>query len=113
MTQFNRMPTYQESLTTKEATTRGWFSFWAGLFTGQPTGPASAIRVGSSPFSYVASAGGSVILSAGSTTRIQVSRDGVTFFDTGQTVGMFPLSQGDTIVVTYPAAAPTMTFMPR
>lgn len=112
MTQFNRMPTYQEELTLNNATTRGWFSFWAGLFTGQPTGPASTVRLGISPFNYVASVGGTVIVSGGTVTRIQVSRDGVNFFDTGQITGVFPLSQGDTLTVTY-AVLPTMTFMPR
>ncbi len=111
--QFNRMPTVNESLTTKGATTRGWFSFWAGLFSGQATGPASGITVKSSPFSYVAPSGGSVIIQGGTTTQIQFSRDGVNFFVTGVTAGMLPVSQGDTLVVTYSVGPPTMTFVPR
>lgn len=111
--QFNRMPTYSDSLTTKGATTRGWFSFWAGLWNGQPTGPLAAITVGSSPFTYIAPAGGSVIVQGGTTTQIQFSRDGTNFYVTGVTAGMLPVSQGDTVIVTYSVGPPTMKFVPR
>ena len=73
----------------------------------------STIKVGSSPFTYVAPVGGTVIVNGGSTTQIQFSRDGANFYITGQTAGMFPLSQGDQLIVTYPVAPPTMTFIPR
>lgn len=119
MTEFNRFPTYQEPLQTAakgprlSPTTRGWFSFWAGLFTGQPTGPAAVIKVGSSPFTYVAPLGGAVIVQGGTTTQIQFSRDGNNFFVTGVTAGMLPVSQGDQLVITYSVGPPTMVFVPR
>lgn len=113
MTQLNRMPTYQEGLSQKGATTRGWYSFWAGLLKGQPTGTVSVVTVGSSPFSYVAPQGGWVIVQGGSTTKVQFSRDGANFYDTGLTAGVIPLSQGDTLVVTYSLGPPNVTFAPR
>lgn len=117
MTQFNRFPTYQEPLQAGKQkdlpTTRGWYSYWAGLFSGQPNGPAAPITVGTSPFTYVAPAGGSVIVNGGTTTQIKYSRDGNNFFVTGVIAGMLPVSQGDQLVITYSVGPPTMTFVPR
>lgn len=113
MTQLNRIPTNQESLTQKGVTTRGWYSFWAGLLSGQPTQNISTVTVGSSPFKYVAGIAGTVLLSGGTTSVVQISRDGATFCPTGATAGCFPLSQGDTIQITYTVGPPTMTFVPR
>lgn len=107
------MPTYEERLTQSGVTTRGWYTFWAGLWKGQPTGQESVVTVGTSPFSYVAQQAGTVILSGGSTTSVKFSRDGNNFYLTGVTAGMFPVSQGDTLQITYPGALPTMVFVPR
>lgn len=111
--QFNTAPTYEDPLSTKGVTSRGWYRFWSGIFRGQPTGPAASVTVGASPFSYTATQGGSVIVNGGSTTQIAISRDGSNFFITGLTAGMFPLSQGDIIRITYPVAPPTVTALPR
>lgn len=119
MTDFNRFPTYQEPLQTSSKgpkpppTTRGWFTFWSGLFNGQPTGPIAGITVKSSPFTYIAPLGGAVIVQGGTTTQIQFSRDGNNFFVTGQIAGVIPVSQGDQLVVTYSVGPPTMIFVPR
>lgn len=110
--QLNRMPTYTEPVQTNEVTTRGWFSFWAGLFSGQPTGLVSSVVAGTSPFNYVAPTGGTAIVQGGTVSVIKISRDGVTFFTTGVTAGVFPVSQGDTLQVTY-SVVPTITFLPR
>ena len=112
MTQFNTAPTYEQPLMTKGQTSTIWYRLWSGLFKGQPTGPVSAVTVGSSPFKYTAPQGGSLIVNGGSTTQIAFSRDGANFFITGQTAGMFKLAQGDILQVTYPVAPPTMTFVP-
>lgn len=113
MIQFNRIPDVTTALTTKGALTSAFWRFFSGLFNGTPTGNLSVITVGTSPFTYVAPVGGTVIVNGGSTTQIQFSRDGANFYITGLTAGMFPLSQGDQLVVTYPVAPPTMTFAPR
>ena len=112
MSTLNRMPTYTEPLETGKATTRGWYTFWLGLLQGQPMGSPTGIVPGVSPFSYVVPLGGTVILSGGTVSKVEVSRDGVTFYVTGQTSGMFPISQGDTLRTTY-SGAPVMTFIPR
>jgi hypothetical protein len=112
MIQFNRMPDYNEALVTKGVTSKGWSRFWGGLFTGTPTGPISVITVSASPFTYTATAGGTVIISGGTVTQVKFSRDGATFYVTGQTAGMFPVSQGDQLVITH-SVPPTMTFVPR
>lgn len=112
MTQFNTTPTYDQPLTTKGQTSTAWWRFWSGQGQGRPSGPISAITVGTSPFRYTALQGGSVIVNGGSTTQISFSRDGANFFITGQTAGMFRLAQGDILQVTYPVAPPTMNFVP-
>lgn len=112
MIQYNRMPDVSQPLNPKGTTAAGWFRFWQGLWSGTPTGPQSVITVKSSPFSYVAPAGGSVLISGGTVSQIQYSRDGANFYVTGQTAGMLPVSQGDTLVVTY-SVPPTMVFFPR
>lgn len=117
MTAFNRMPTYQEALQTgkqkADPTTRGWYTFWAGLFSGQPTGPVAAVSIGPSPFTYTAPAGGSVIVQGGTTTQIQFTRGDGNFYVVGTTAGMFPLSQGDSLVITYSVGPPTIVFVPQ
>jgi hypothetical protein len=106
------MPTYQEPLTQGPNTVRGWYTFWLGLLQGQPTGNVVSIVPGVSPYSYVATIGGAVIVQGGTVSLIEVSRDGMSFFDTGQTSGMFVMSQGDTLRVTY-SSVPKMTSFPR
>jgi hypothetical protein len=122
---FNRMPTYQEPLETGDLvvskngrakqppTTRGWYTFWSGLFAGQPTGPVAVIAVGPSPFTYLAPVGGSVIVQGGTTTQIQFTRGDGNFYVVGTTAGMFPVAQGDSLVVTYSLGPPTAVFVPR
>ena len=113
---FNRLPTYTEPLTTtgnNPQTTRGWYQAFTGIINGQPTGFVSVQKVGPSPWTFTAPAGGTLILNGGTTTQVQVSRDQQTFFVTGQTSGMFPVSQGDSLVITYSVGPPTATFVPR
>jgi hypothetical protein len=110
---FNRFPTYTETLTTKGATTRGWYQYWSGLFQGQPTGNVSVIKVGTSPYIYVSAVGGSLIVSGGTTTLLEYSRDDQNFYVLGVTSGMFPMSLGDNIRITYSGALPTVVFVPR
>ena len=112
--QFNTLPTNEQAIASKNGTTvRGWYSFWGGLFTGQPTGPVAPLRVGSSPFTYLATQGGTVIVQGGTTTQIQFTRGDGNFYVVGTTAGMFPLSQGESLVVTYSVGPPTMTWVPR
>lgn len=111
--QFNRMPDVNTPLQNKGALARGWYLLWQGLWQGQPTGPVAAVSVTASPFTYVASQGGTLILNGGTTTQVKFSRDGSNFYVTGLTAGMFPLSQGDQLVISYSGALPTATWVPR
>lgn len=74
----------------------------------------SAITVGASPFIYQNSTGapGDALISGGTVTLIEFSRDGTNWFSTGTQVGFTPLSPLDRVRVTY-TAAPNMTFIPR
>jgi hypothetical protein len=74
----------------------------------------SAITVTASPFTYINQTGvtADVIVSGGTVSQIEFSRDGATFFGVGVTSGMLMLSPYDRLRVTY-SAAPTMTLVPR
>lgn len=70
---------------------------------------ALAITPGASPYSYTATRAGRVYVSIGTVTAIETGRNG-TFINHGVVAGVFPVSAGDVLRVTY-AVAPTMTFM--
>lgn len=110
--QLNRLPDFNTPLLTKGSISSAWYRFWQGLFSGVPGGNVSVIAPGVTPFTYIAPLGGVVIIGGGTVTQVQFSRDGASFFVTGQTNGMFPVSQGDQLVVTY-SVPPNMTFVPR
>ena len=76
-------------------------------------GAVAPVTVGASPFTYKAAQKGALIISGGSLRRVEVTRDGTTFYGTGNLRGMFPLSTNDSIRVTYLAAlVPVLTFFP-
>jgi len=77
--------------------------------------PPSDIPVGGSPFTFQNGSAffdATVIVSGGTVSNIEFSRDNVTFYSTGETAGMFDLSPGDRIRVTY-SATPVMTLVIR
>jgi hypothetical protein len=108
----NRMPTYTEALLTKNSITRGWYTFFVGLFQGQPTQGVSVVTAGVSPFTYIAPIGGTLIVQGGTVSLITFSRDAASFYPAGATSGMFTLSKGDQLVVTY-SVPPNLTWVPR
>lgn len=110
--QLNRIPDFGQALVAKGVTNSAWFRYWSGLFSGAPTGNISVVTVSSSPFTYKAPVGGTVIIQGGTVTQVQFSRDGASFYIAGQTNGLFPMSQGDLLVVTF-SVPPNMTFVPR
>jgi hypothetical protein len=109
--QFNSLPNFQVPLEQKGVTAKDWFLFWANLFSGLPPGNETALTIGASPYTYVAAVKGSLIVSGGTVSAIAFSRDGSTFYATGQTAGMFPLNARDSLRVTY-TVLPTVTFVP-
>lgn len=110
--QLNRLPDITTALVTKGTTTSGWFRLWQGLFSGAPTANLSVVTVGTTPFTYAAPLGGTVIVNGGTVSQVKFSRDGASFYVTGQTQGCFPVSQGDQLVISY-SVPPTVTFVPR
>jgi hypothetical protein len=72
--------------------------------------PVATITVGGSPFTYTAAFAGTVVVT-GTVTSLSFKRQG-TSVALGLTDGVFPLSRGDQLVVTYPATAPVLTFIP-
>ena len=84
---------------------------------GAPPGwalPPRAVAVGASPFTTQNTTGQPVdlIVTGGTVSAIDFSRDNVTFYGVGQTAGVFCLSPYDYLRVTY-TVAPTITLVPR
>jgi len=106
--QYRLPPTYEEALTQQGHTSASWYRFMQGIHLGVPPNQEAAITVGISPFVYIAKQGGFLIIHGGSVSQISFTRSGT--YNTGQTQGVFPVSLGDRITVTY-SGAPTMTFV--
>lgn len=66
-----------------------------------------------SPYVYqnTSEANESLIVAGGTVTKIEVSRDGVTWYTVGLLAGQFLLPPGDRLRVTY-TLAPTITVLP-
>lgn len=72
---------------------------------------ATPIAVGASPFTFQNTTPGNVIVSGGTVSSIEVSRNRGEFINAGLLSGMYFLSPGDSFRVTY-AVTPTMTWVP-
>ena len=73
------------------------------------TAPAiQTVAVTASPFTFIASDPGRVIVRGGTVSLVEVERYGV-FVDMGIIAGPIPMSRGDSIRVTY-IVAPTMNY---
>jgi len=74
----------------------------------------SNITVTASPMTYQNTTGyeADVIISGGTISSIEFTRDNATFYTTGLTTGVITLSPSDRVRVTY-SVAPTMTLVPR
>lgn len=68
--------------------------------------PIDQPAVGASPFSYVSPRRQLAVVSGGTVSTVELSRDGSTFFNVGLTSGAFVLGTGDTLRLTY-TVAPT------
>jgi hypothetical protein len=74
------------------------------------TTAATAVTPGTSPAQLLASARGHFTVSGGTVSAIALVRNGVSTTLPG-TSGIFPVSQGDTLSVTY-SVVPTVEFIP-
>lgn len=112
MTQFAALPQVNQQISARGQTSTAWYRFFADVFAGRPPQAESSVTAGASPFTYTALRKGFLIVQGGTVSLVQWSRGGVTNHATGQTQGMFPLSQADSLVITY-SGAPTLTFVPQ
>lgn len=109
---FSSIPTYTLPVSSKGLTERAWYMFFSDVWKGKPQGAIMPITVGASPFTYQVETKGFMIVQGGTVTVIQFTRDGITNINTGVTSGCIPLSQGDSIIVTYTGAV-RMTWVPQ
>ena len=91
-----------------------WFNDITAIINGDSLAAPAAVTVGASPFTfqYTGTNSASLIVNGGTVSNIAFSRNGTTYFTLGTTSGMFTVSPGDYIQVTY-SAAPTITTIPR
>lgn len=93
---------------------KDWFlafsNFYLAAVEGLPQTEVS-IAAGASPFTYESVIRGQLLISGGTVTAIEFSRNGTTFYTTGQTSGFVQMDNGDFVRVTY-AVAPTLTYFP-
>ena len=109
---YSTVPTFEQSLIQGKTTNKNWYFFWQGLSNGIPPGAESVVAPGASPYEFAAPSGGFLIIQGGTVSFVSFSRDHTTFYATGQTQGMFPVSQGDILLITY-SVAPNLTFVPQ
>lgn len=91
------------------------FSGKFAIVLGPIVAPLSVVNVtpGASPYNYQLSnyQHANMLVSGGTVSLIQISRDGTTYFTIGLTSGQFDLCENDFIKITY-SVAPTMTLFP-
>jgi hypothetical protein len=78
-----------------------------GMLSRSPT----AVTPTASPYVFTAPSNGLVVISGGTVSVVQYGR-GASVVALGLTSGVVPVSQGDTITVTWAVTAPTVTFIP-
>ena len=109
MTQYRAVPTYTTPWTPGNKNDSTWYRYFQAGETGQPPSAEIAVTLTASPFIYQAPKKGYLVISGGTVTSIMISRTPPTYYLTGQTSGVIPVAQGDTVKITY-TAAPTVTF---
>lgn len=75
-------------------------------------GAIANIAPGASPYTYTASAAGTVVVTGGTVSNLQLKRGATTIAIAAVSPGVVPVSAGDQVITTY-SAAPTMSFVPR
>jgi hypothetical protein len=109
--QFRQVPTFTQGWTPGNKNDANWYRYYQAMNSGQPPSGEMSVPMTASPFIYSAPRAGYVVISGGTVANVMVSRTPGTYYLSGQTSGMFPVSQGDLLKITY-TAIPTMTFFP-
>lgn len=89
--------------------TEAWLAFFSSLTSAPPT--IQALTLTGSPFVFIASYPGNLLLMNGTITAITLTRARVTVTITGVTPGFIPVGLGDVVTITY-AVAPDAWFVP-
>lgn len=107
------IPSYRTPIYTKDKgeMERTWYKFFTDIWKGLPSAPVVSITATVSPFVYQSTSKGFMIVNGGTVSLIQFTRDGITNYPTGQTNGVFPLAQGDSLIVVY-SVVPMLTWVP-
>ena len=79
--------------------------------TPAPPGPVVPQTVIFSPYTFTATAKGSLLISDGNIQNVQFSRGGVTFYSIGTFRGSVPVGLGDLVKIIF-ISAPTVNFVP-
>lgn len=109
--QLNNLPSFEEPFMIGKINQKDWFFFLVGLYTGLPPKAENPIVLGVSPFVFTNDVKGTVIISGGTVSDISFSRNGTTYYTTGEITGMFPLNAQDFLRITY-TVLPTAVFVP-
>ena len=86
---------------------QSWWRFF-NIISGPPQQEANIV-LGASPTSFTVPSDCQILIQGGNVTQIQYTRRGT--YVLGFTSGYFPLSDGDTITITY-TVAPTAVYFP-
>lgn len=92
----------------KGTISRDWWRFFNALASAPQ--PEIGVTLGASPTTYTASVNGMLLIVGGTVSVVQLQR--VNTYTTGLTAGLFPLSIGDKLSLTY-TVAPTVTWFPK
>lgn len=111
MNALNNIPSFEQPFMNGRINSKDWFFFLVGLYNGLAPEAETPIVLGASPYLYSAVIKGTVIVSGGTVSLVEFSRNGTTFYATGQTSGMFTLNAQDRLRITY-TVPPTTTFVP-
>jgi hypothetical protein len=108
--QYRASPTYQTPLQIGNNIAQAWWRWFQAVQLGTPPAAEIPITVGRSPFDFIANQGGFVLVRAGSVSSIHFFRTSDHL--TGLVAGIFPMSNGDQLTVTY-SVKPIMVFVPQ
>lgn len=73
--------------------------------------PEEAITLTASPFTYQAVLRGQLLISGGTVSAVEFSRDGTTWYNVGITAGFVQVDARDYVRITY-SVLPTVVFVP-
>ena len=103
------IPTYEQPMTVGGNMSSSWRRWFHDTEVGTPPSNEVLVMPTGSPFSFQAPSRGAIIINGGTVSQVQFTRG--TTHTTGQTSGMFSVSLGDILIVTY-SGLPTIVFIP-